>query len=349
MPERRSPLRLKVPRWVVALVLTATFCGVWWSFEVAARQTALKDIIRVYRDPDHRLRPDDERAGTNGDGLRCALEAHEIPEDGVTILFLGDSFVFGVQVDRAQALPQRFETGLREVYPSSSIHVVNGAWESASPLLALRLLKDVGRKYKPDIVVYGLDMSDFRDDLMYGNLLDRRGIFRLSSHAPAMLWMMNQSIKAAGSETMYQRLFRMPSDRFFVVNQSLDASKRHMERSWEVLNALHEFCAEELGAAFYLVVLPRNFQYSTRESPMSWEKGQYTELGRYVHEPFRFFAEKAKSAPFPMSSLLPAFRETGVFPTCFVGDPHWTPAGTDVAARALVRIAVEQQWVDQLQ
>ena len=191
------------------------------SFEAAARRSALKDILRIYRDPDHRMQPNDERAGTNSDGLRSALEADELPDDGVTVLFLGDSFVFGVQVERERALPQRFEAGLRRIYPDRNVNVVNAAWESASPFLALRLLQDLGPKYRPDIVVYGFDMTDFRDDLMYQNLLRRRGFYRLAAFAPATLWLLNQGAKAVDSENLYRWMFKMPTDRFFPANGPL--------------------------------------------------------------------------------------------------------------------------------
>ena len=45
-------------------------------------------------------------------------------------------------------------------------------WVSSSPLLNLRLLRDVGHKYRPDLVVYSLDMTDFRDDLHYEHALE---------------------------------------------------------------------------------------------------------------------------------------------------------------------------------
>jgi len=73
--------------------------------------------------------------------------------------------------------------------------------------------------------------------------------------------------------------------------------------------------------------------------------GQYQNLGPYVLEPFRFFAEQAKTAPFPVHSLLPAFQNTTVFPTCFTGDPHWSPAGTQVAADALAEMCLREGWL----
>ncbi len=338
-------LNRKVPKSFGCLVLAVLVIVIWGIFEIEAQHTVLAGPVTIYRDPDHRLRPNDPRAGTNGDGLRSALEAADIPDSACTVLFAGDSFVFGVQVEREQALPQRFEAGLRAVEGLESTHVVNAAWESASPLLALRLLRDVGPEYRPDLVLYGFDMTDFRDDLMYRNLIDRQGVYALSHVAPASLWLLNRGARGTMPESAYQWLFRMPTDRFFAINQALDDSREFMLAAWDSLLEIDTFCRDDLGADFRLVVLPRNFQYSNRESPSSWEAGEYQNLGPHVLEPFRFFAERAKTAPFPVHSLLPAFQGTNIFPTCFTGDPHWTPAGTQVAADALVEMCLREAWM----
>ncbi len=343
--DSTSVMKTKVPRRVGCLVMLLLFSGIWAAFEYQAEKTVLAKPLAVYRDPDHRLAPDDPKAQTNSDGLRCALESQSIPEGSTAILFAGDSFVFGVAVERKGALPARFERGLRENLKTEQIHVVNAAWPSASPLLALRLLQDVGARYQPDLVLYGFDMSDFRDDLMYRNLIDKHGIYRLVDLMPASLWLTGKSAKTILPDGLYQRIFRMPKDRFFPVNRPLSETRPNLMPVWETLVAINQFCAEDLDADFRLIVLPRNFQYSDRESPASWEQGEYENLGPFVLEPFRFFEEQALASPFPIHSLLPAFQETDVFPTCYTGDPHWTPAGTQVAADALVEMAVAQGWL----
>lgn len=328
--------------------MVALLLGVGWVvFEIQAQRTVLAEPLAVYRDPDHRLRPLDSGIGTNSDGLRYRLEAHEITDSDMTVLFCGDSFVFGPNVGRERALPRLFERGMQEFLETDRIHVVNAAWPSASPLLALRLLRDVGARYRPDLVLYGFDMSDFRDDLMYRNLIERKGIYRMVDPMPASLWLVGRGAKAIAPDELYRAVFRMPKDRFFVVNRPLDETRQDLMPVWRTLVEINRFCCEELNAGFRLIVLPRNFQYSDRESPYSWERGQYHDLGPFVLEPFRFFDEKATSAPFPIHSLLPAFEATEIFPTCYSGDPHWTPAGTKVAADALVEMAVEGGWVEE--
>jgi hypothetical protein len=84
-----------------------------------------------------------------------------------------------------------------------------------------------------------------------------------------------------------------------------------------------------------LVVLPRSFQYSDREAPKDWNRNQYQILGPHALEPFRFFEELQTEVPFSVHSLLPAFQNTDVFPTCFEADSHWNDSGTTVAAEAI--------------
>lgn len=340
-----SLLKKRVPRRIGCAVMLALFAGIWIVFEIQAQRTVLAKHLAVYRDPDHRLQPLDPGVGTNSDGLRCRFEAAEIADSDFSVFFLGDSFVFGPGVGREGALPRLFERGLRRRYPAQEIHVVNAAWPSASPLLALRLLRDVGISYQPDLVLYGFDMSDFRDDLMYRNLIEKKGIYGMVDRGPASLWLAGRGAKALMPDGLYRKVFRMPKDRFFAVKKPLDETRPNLLEVWQTLMEVNLFCREELDAEFRLIVLPRNFQYSERESPSSWERGEYEDLGLFVLEPFRFFEEQAATAPFAIHSLLPAFEQTDVFPTCYAGDPHWTPAGTQVAADALVEMAVRGGWV----
>ncbi len=321
------------------------FAGIWAVFEIQAQRTVLAKPLAVYRDPDHRLQPLDPGVGTNSDGLRCRLEADEIADSDFSVLFFGDSFVFGPNVGREGALPRLFERGLREAMETNRIHVVNAAWPSASPLLALRLLRDVGARYRPDLVLYGFDMSDFRDDLMYRNLIEKKGIYRMIDLMPASLWLAGRGAKAIAPDRLYRTVFRMPKDRFFAVNRPLDETRGDLMPVWQTLVEINSLCGDELNADFHVIVQPRNFQYSDRESPFSWERGDYRNLGPSVLEPFLFFNQQAGEAPFGVHSLLSAFEETDVFPTCYAGDPHWTPAGTQVAADALVEMAVRGGWV----
>jgi hypothetical protein len=86
-----------------------------------------------------------------------------------------------------------------------------------------------------------------------------------------------------------------------------------------------------------LVILPRSFQYSALESPDSWEKNAYQNLGRYVHEPFNYFERVRDEVDYPIYPLLTDFQETDVFPTCFIDDPHYNASGAHLAAARIYK------------
>jgi hypothetical protein len=87
-----------------------------------------------------------------------------------------------------------------------------------------------------------------------------------------------------------------------------------------------------------LIVLPRSYQYSSRECPNNWEGKEYTVNGPCCLEPFRYFDEIRNSLDFPVYSLLEDFEKNKDFPTCFNSDPHWNENGHSVAANAIARI-----------
>ncbi|MFT4538988.1 MAG: hypothetical protein ACI841_000674 [Planctomycetota bacterium] len=100
------------------------------------------------------------------------------------------------------------------------------------------------------------------------------------------------------------------------------------------LEHIHRWCVSH-DCQFMAVVLPRHYQYSDREAPQSWENDRYTQLGPHCEAPFRFFEELQGQAGYPIVSLLDPFKDPAQFPTCFEGDPHWTPAGHGLAARSI--------------
>jgi hypothetical protein len=103
------------------------------------------------------------------------------------------------------------------------------------------------------------------------------------------------------------------------------------------LAKIQRLAKEELNAEMILVISPRAYQYSDRESTENWERDAYTALGPHVLAPFTFFEEKEKQGlPYRVISLLPAFQRATAFPLYRSDDPHWNPAGADLVARTLL-------------
>jgi hypothetical protein len=285
-------------------------------------------------DVDHRAPARHPFLGTNADGLRMPLEADAFAAPGTNLVFLGDSFTYGLRVTAEQAFPEVTAALLRERLGRADVRAANFGWPSASPLLALRQLEAIGARYRPDLVVYALDMTDFHDDLMYARMLERHGIYWWYDKTPITLRALERFAPA-----LFERLHRrfsdgLPRERFFASERSLEETREQLQPVVENLERLAA-AARRLGAGFVVVVLPRSYQYSARESPHNWEAPQYTTLGPWSAEPFRFFASIRDQLSFPVLSLLETFQRASAFPTCFPDDPHWTPAGHRLAAEAI--------------
>lgn len=336
-------VRRSVRAWVVVLSSVAGIA----LFEVAGRAYLRGRLAEHFApDLDHRLKPD-PAMGINEDGIRCDRTAAAFDKDAFRIVFLGDSFTYGSGVEAPQAFPMQVEAMLRERGVAPKVEVANFGWPSACPLLQNRQLREIGKKYSPKLVVLALDMTDFHDDLKFRLLFQERGGYTYSptTFLVGRLGLMkpwNEFLRGLRVPTFATLL---PGERFFVANQPLRLSLPYLEDTEKALKEIEDYCRDELKCPFVLFVLPRNFQYSDRESPDSWERWDYKALGPWVEQPFLWLSLLPEKPPyhlsFPSYSLLPAFKNTTVFPTCFPNDPHWNPEGHRIAAEAVVEALKE--------
>ncbi len=293
-------------------------------------------------DVDHSLSPRDPALPTNSDGVRTPFEPSYFSADGFNLIFLGDSFVFGQGLDYRDTVPLRVERRLRARHPDCDVKVVNFGWVSSSPILSERLLRRIGSNYDPDLVILGLDMTDFHDDLKYRRIFEHPGPYRALSKIPIA----TSALRRLAPDSLAWLLdvwtgSHLPRNRFFPVDRPLEETRALLEPLVRSLVRIDE-TAQQLGADFATFVFPRNFQYNPDESPGSWEAHEYAADGPYKLEPFRFFEELKGRVEFPIHSLLDPFRETDVFPTCFQNDPHWNRDGAQVAADAIAVVLGER-------
>jgi hypothetical protein len=322
------------------LINLAVFVGVSLiclvALEVIGRTVLLRDKLYLVNDVDHRLDP--EWDGVNDDGLRENREAADISPDAFNIVMLGDSYVMGLglTVDRAPAAA--LEAELRRRRPDLDVNVLNFGWTSSSPLLSHRQLRDIGHRYHPDLVLECVDMTDMHDDIKYRRLLDRDGVYRVLHAVPMSFLLLRRGMSNVRAvDGLHERIFGFPSRRYFASTAPLSETRHHFTAIRGNLDALSETARELFGAGFAVAVFPRNFQYSDRESPESWEAGEYEPLGPYAIEPFRYFEAMAREVDYPVWSLLDDFLTADIFPTCFVDDPHWNENGVAVVAGGLAR------------
>jgi hypothetical protein len=324
-PKRRKFLPIVVLVW-------------WFAVELVAAPHFPPEILWHYgimKDVDHR--PKYVGGEYNADSLRGTAEPNAFKPDGMNVVFLGDSFTFGSEIsDPNETFPRVAQEILRRAHPDLDIEVANFGWVSSSPLLSYRRLVDIGEKYSPKIVLMCVDMTDFDDDIRYQHMLDRDGLYALYDRLPITL----HYFRAWAPET-YARFLSWtvggaPTKRFFITEAPLDETRPWFEPLVANVKKIDAWCRAR-GADFVLVIMPRAYQCNARECPHNWEAAEYTVLGPYCLEPFRYFDELRSKVDFPIVSLLDDFKSSTEFPLYCDNDPHWNAAGQRVAARALVR------------
>lgn len=329
----------RVRRRKLALVFTVL---VWWLAveRFAAPHLVFKLRLVQYfaaQDPDHW--PKGVGSDGNEDALRGTPPARAFTPATLNVLFLGDSFTFGQSVAPKQAFPSLVADRLRAALPEADLRVANFGWSSSSPLLCYRRLVAIGEHYHPDVVVMCVDMTDFGDDIRWANLIEERRIYWLYDKLPITL-KAAQLVAPDAYERFVAWTVGAPARRFFHSEAPYAETRRHMQPLVDNVGKLHAWCAAR-GAEFVLVALPRSYQHSAREAPSNWEGDEYEVLGPFALEPFKLFDELRERGEYPVWSLLEAFRTTEVFPVCFEHDPHWNPAGHQVAAEALAPRLIE--------
>jgi hypothetical protein len=203
----------------------------------------------------------------------------------------------------------------------------------------MQRLEKIGSKYHPDLVLLCLDMTDFHDDLKYRDQLEHPKLFSpftffLYRFQLAPLWAeFKKGLRFSNQEP------RIPEQRYFILNQPLEKSRKYLGEIERNICSIDAYCREKLRAKFVLIMLPRNIQYNSLETPDNkLEPGEYSALSPYVLEPFTWLEKFRQKVKFPVFSLLTDFRDSGVFPTCFATDPHWNRDGHAVAAQAIFKI-----------
>jgi hypothetical protein len=326
--------------WKVFLLLVSVGLSLA-VFDYAGGRILKRRLAREYfASLDHYPRPDPKK-GYNEDGIRTFRNrpAGQFAGAGLNMIFLGDSFTQGYMVRKDDSFPFQLGELLEKAAPGLRFNIANFGWISSSPLLSLRRLEKLGGKYRPGLVLLCLDMTDFHDDLKYRDQLENPRHFSpftffLYRFQLAPLWAdFKKGLRFSAREP------RIPEQRYFVLNQPLEKSRKYLGEIERNIRAIDDFCREKLRAKFVLIMLPRNIQYSARETPDNkLEPGEYSALGPYVLEPFVWLEEFGQRVKFPVFSLLDDFRDSGVFPTCFATDPHWNRAGHAVAARGVFKV-----------
>ena len=168
----------------------------------------------------HRMKPK-SKADVNSDGIRSIVEADSFHKEDLNIIFLGDSFVYGYNVHINKSIPYLLETKARTLYPGKKINIANFGWVSSSPLLDIQLLKDIGKKYNPKIVILAIDMTDFHDDIKYFRFLEKTGIYRALKIIPVTIMTFRNLIIKLKWYSLHDMIFGFPVKQFFITDKPI--------------------------------------------------------------------------------------------------------------------------------
>ncbi|NCC53337.1 MAG: hypothetical protein EOM20_19295 [Spartobacteria bacterium] len=336
-----------------ALVFNVGFIILFFAFlpSIVEQYITYRTASEYHLDVDHRMKPNGEEV--NMDGIRFKGDAADIRAEDFTILFLGDSFTYGMKLPYEACVPYQTEALLKELYPEDNIRVVNFGWVSSSPLLSYRLLMDIGEKYKPDLVVFLLDMTDFHDDLKYmvkianregvklsdsliiDNIIDRFMLKFMS--LSSQLYLKQQFRSSVVKQNENTKMLSEIPVRYFATNLPLEETRSYFEKGvMHNLEEMNTYCRTRLGVPMTVVLVPRAFQYSTREVPKDYEAHLYTIKGPCVLNPNKYFREIKETLPYPFLDLLPTFAQSEAFPLFFEDDPHWNENGARLAAETII-------------
>lgn len=326
-------------RWAFTLLLSvfsAFSCLLLLEFGLRYFYFRPWEEANLVGNPDHRMtKPYHDNV--NADGIRSGIEADALRDEDFNVLFLGDSFVYGWRVMMGKTLPVQFEKQAQSA-GYTGLHAINFGWVSSSPYLSERLLRDKGVKYKPDLVILMVDMTDIFDDRLYRNIAERQYAFAYGQYLPAItqfISLTNQSIWQ--SDWLAQNAFGVPGRHYFIVERPLEETRPYFDALMGNVDRIYAYSRDVLHVPFVLVIMPRHFQYDTRLAPDNWEKKQYPLHGPYLQEPFRYFSEIKSQKPYPVISLLKDFQQTDVFPVTFADDPHLNENGNAFAAGAILQ------------
>jgi hypothetical protein len=333
----------------IALATVLFALLLWFGWVLLRWLIAAEGWAILVQDVDHRMKPA-KFTDINSDQIRSPREAGDIKPGDFNILFLGDSYVHGFILQYKLAPPAQLEEKLRKHFHRDNINVWNFGWTTSSPILQLRLLKDIGKKYQPDLVMVMVDMSDYRDDYFYRHIIQGDGIYGYAHRYPRLTFLYKQILtELDGLTGWHKRVWGYPArPGYFVATQPLEQNRHLFEELYDSLNQIHRYCQDDLKVPLVVFIPPRHWQYTDKESPHTWEKGSFETLGPYALENYRYFDEKRPGTPYPLISLLEDFKSSKVFPTTFDKDSHWNKHGAGLAADAVFNHLMDRGYLSAL-
>jgi hypothetical protein len=289
------------------------------------------------------------RYSNNSLGWRGRREYREKKPADYRVLFLGDSFTYGLGVNDDQTFAAQVEKDL--LAGRLSVEVLNAGAPGKGTDYALKCFQTVGRKFHPDLTVLGFFCNDFQDNARgeYYNIgrrgelqvkplnCDRGSIKTLLDRLPAYNWLISWSqaanlVKQAGVEALINRGRQSGPDATQGLVVSYDrgasgyatAANKPLTRIYvEQLNAAVKRAGGELMMCYI---------------PISQDVLEYRRTST-ISPDERAIQRLAADNGMMLWSLTPLLAHSGQpIERLYHQEGHWTAAAHEIAARYLSRL-----------
>jgi hypothetical protein len=289
------------------------------------------------------------RYSNNSLGWRGRREYREAKPTDYRVLFLGDSFTYGLGVNDDQTFAVQVEKDLRAGL--MSLEVMNAGCPGKGTDYELKCFQTVGRKFHPDLTVLGFFGNDFADNARgeyytigsRGELrvkpvnCDRGGIKAVLDRLPGYNWLISWSqaanlVKQAGVDFIVSRAQKNNADATsgLVVSSTrgaggyVTAANKELTRIYiEQLNA----AVKGAGGALMMFYIP-----------ISQEVLEYRQT-RTTSADERAIQRIAADNGMMLWSLTPLLAHSGQpIDRLYYQEGHWTAAAHALAAHYLSRL-----------
>lgn len=302
----------------------------------------------------------------NSLGLRDSEYSIEKPENTYRILMLGDSFTEGYGVQLKDIFSKIVEEKLN-LQDKERFEVINTGITGYSPLLEYLYLKKYGLEFDPDLVVMNFSMTDFYDDLIYGDkelLVEKDKLFKeeipsttwMPSISQKIKWWLHQNLvlydflvlrlKRIVNPGVYKKNIidfekgNIQSDQFAITREEINEKDYVLllENSTENLLKIKQLLTEN-NIGFALVIIPYGHQVNDRE----WRKGRDFwgfEKGKiYSNQSISDLVDFAIANKIEILDLLPIYKKASRFfwdgNYYYPYDGHWNKKGHQLAAEKI--------------
>ncbi|MGE0145062.1 MAG: SGNH/GDSL hydrolase family protein [Planctomycetota bacterium] len=294
------------------------------------------DLDRVLADEDGRT----IRMRTGAEGLRIPARAGAVAERQGGVLFLGDSFTMGGQVEAEECFA--FLVGQELASGLPCINAGVGGWSTWQEALAL---EELLARFRPRLVVLVVYENDFVDNLMpyFSGLgprphlwIDGDGFVHGMPSEPATFDAFLPAVPAAFWLYRHSAIFRsylknvfLPRNADALASREASARDRVNESAQRIAMAhaleVVRRAVAATDARWMVCAIPSREQVQESEAPPShaWLAANLEELG------------------VPYLSLWPSLKEAGVAANYYPKDIHFNRLGHANAARALTPVIRE--------